>query len=273
MLDKFIRHAPKAVFEHFYNGCHFFDFGAFTPDDKICDFGRQLAEKGLLKLPFERVFYNSHIFANTKDQLFALQGQHNIEPLLKLIPHPDIMFEVENWSNIHAVLHDYTYNDISQGCVNLFIIESSNRGANGGGKYKAICYKDKRNIDWNDKNNVQKIHERSVERARALIYEGTTTLISKSTLVAQKAIKNKNALRVQNNSQYPVFSWNTVTINPNHVKTMAAATGQSTHASPRLHWRRGHFRRWKGEFIPVAPCLVGCASNGIIQKDYIVEAA
>lgn len=43
-----------------------------------------------------------------------------------------------------------------------------------------------------------------------------------------------------------------------------------THASPVLHWRRGHYRRLShsGNIIPVAPCLVGDAANGIVDKDY-----
>lgn len=38
-----------------------------------------------------------------------------------------------------------------------------------------------------------------------------------------------------------------------------------THASPMLHWRRGHYRRLtsSGRLVPVAPCLVGDAANGI----------
>jgi hypothetical protein len=43
-----------------------------------------------------------------------------------------------------------------------------------------------------------------------------------------------------------------------------------THASPVLHWRRGHYRRLtaSGRLVPVAPCLVGDAVNGIVDKAY-----
>lgn len=41
-----------------------------------------------------------------------------------------------------------------------------------------------------------------------------------------------------------------------------------THSSPMLHWRRGHYRRLtaSGRLVPVAPCLVGDAANGISDK-------
>lgn len=41
-----------------------------------------------------------------------------------------------------------------------------------------------------------------------------------------------------------------------------------THASPRMHWRRGHLRRWKDGFVPVSPCVVGAAENGVVHQIY-----
>lgn len=45
-----------------------------------------------------------------------------------------------------------------------------------------------------------------------------------------------------------------------------------THASPRLHWRRGHIRHLRsGRKVPVRPTLVGLAERGFIDKDYAVS--
>jgi hypothetical protein len=47
---------------------------------------------------------------------------------------------------------------------------------------------------------------------------------------------------------------------------------QGTHASPRQHWRRGHWRNLaSGKRVFVKPMLVGDEKNGKIIKDYIVE--
>lgn len=45
-----------------------------------------------------------------------------------------------------------------------------------------------------------------------------------------------------------------------------------THAPPRLHFRRGHFRKLGEKTVPVAPCLVGSKERGLIIKDYEVHA-
>jgi hypothetical protein len=52
-------------------------------------------------------------------------------------------------------------------------------------------------------------------------------------------------------------------------------SGAGTHASPRMHWRRGHYRRLGERLVPVAPCLVN-ASDGasdLIPNDYVVPTA
>jgi hypothetical protein len=49
------------------------------------------------------------------------------------------------------------------------------------------------------------------------------------------------------------------------------STTHETHASPRQHWRRGHWRSYKsGKRAWVEPMLVGDEANGKIIKDYAV---
>lgn len=67
-----------------------------------------------------------------------------------------------------------------------------------------------------------------------------------------------------------LFDWHTVTIKP----TPAKADSQGgTHASPRLHDRRGHWRTYpSGKRGWVKNCKVGDASKGVVFKDYKVKA-
>lgn len=44
-----------------------------------------------------------------------------------------------------------------------------------------------------------------------------------------------------------------------------------SHASPTMHLRRGHFRRYKGTKVWVDSCVVGLAENGITLKGYHVS--
>jgi hypothetical protein len=67
----------------------------------------------------------------------------------------------------------------------------------------------------------------------------------------------------------PIFEYRIVEI-PAWAKAKAEGLG-GTHASPRLHWRRGHVRHFRtGCTTLIRPCLVGVAENGFIHKDYAV---
>ncbi len=64
----------------------------------------------------------------------------------------------------------------------------------------------------------------------------------------------------------PSYSWNTVVV-PAMPRTISALGG--THASPRLHERRGHWRTLEsGRKVWVRECLVGDPHLGVIEKDY-----
>lgn len=54
-------------------------------------------------------------------------------------------------------------------------------------------------------------------------------------------------------------------------ETHKASTPHGTHASPKQHWRRGHWRTYKsGKRAWVEPMLVGDEKNGKIIKDYAI---
>ena len=67
----------------------------------------------------------------------------------------------------------------------------------------------------------------------------------------------------------PIYDWTTVVIEPTKNKTESRG---GTHASPRLHDRRGHLRRLRsGKNVWVKPCKVGDASKGTIFHDYTFQ--
>lgn len=64
----------------------------------------------------------------------------------------------------------------------------------------------------------------------------------------------------------PLYEWRTVVIQP---YTATRSEPKGTHASPRLHDRRGHERRLpNGKIVWVKPCKVGNAALGTIWHDY-----
>lgn len=64
----------------------------------------------------------------------------------------------------------------------------------------------------------------------------------------------------------PSYSWNTVVV-PAMQRAGVALGG--THASPRLHERRGHWSKLEGgRQVWVRDCLVGNPDLGVVEKDY-----
>lgn len=84
----------------------------------------------------------------------------------------------------------------------------------------------------------------------------------KSLINSRRAAKGKGPI---------LFDWHTVQVAP-VTKKMPHQGG--THASPRLHDRRGHWRTMKksGKRVWVRDCTVGDASRGVVFKDYEVKA-
>jgi hypothetical protein len=85
-------------------------------------------------------------------------------------------------------------------------------------------------------------------------------------------IKNTftNKRKIQQGKK-PLYEWRTVVIEPSQAKRPHQG---GTHASPRLHDRRGHIRRLKsGKNVWVRPCKVGDVNLGTVFHDYKIEMA
>lgn len=84
-----------------------------------------------------------------------------------------------------------------------------------------------------------------------------------------KANSITNKRRIANGKKPLIFDWHTITIEP------PAEKGEhlgGTHASPRQHERRGHWRTCaNGNRVWVRHCTVGDASRGTVFKDYKVS--
>jgi hypothetical protein len=67
----------------------------------------------------------------------------------------------------------------------------------------------------------------------------------------------------------PMLTWHTLTVEP---QAAGKEPQGGTHASPRKHDRRGHWRALKGgRQTWVKQCVVGDASRGLVMKDYLVR--
>lgn len=71
----------------------------------------------------------------------------------------------------------------------------------------------------------------------------------------------------------PLFSHKVLVVDTANDEAESDQPFTGTHASPRLHLRRGHIRRLaNGKTVWIQPCVVGDKSKGMITKDYFVKA-
>jgi len=84
--------------------------------------------------------------------------------------------------------------------------------------------------------------------------------------------RRKNHEKRIRQGKAPLFDWKTVVIEPVIVRRESLG---GTHASPRLHDRRGHWRFIKKsqKRIWVKDCTVGNAAKGVVFHDYKVVCA
>lgn len=81
-----------------------------------------------------------------------------------------------------------------------------------------------------------------------------------------------NRKRIKRNKR-PLFERRTLVIDPTKAKARSVRQG-GTHASPRLHLRRGHWRRYKsGKTVWIEACKVGKPELGVVAKTYQLETS
>ncbi len=194
---------------------------------------------------------------------------HSYEAIIKYLPFPEVniatksaegkrlIFRVKTWPN-----DKHPFVDIAFVCEE-FLLEAE---VHSYGVSTHVCGTN------SDGSSIHIDNVEEIERGRHILAYGVFTvscligLCIKSKAVAYKPVANpKNAARAAKGKK-PLFDWTTVEIKSVSYKNTPLG---GTHASPRQHDRRGHFRMYKsGKRVWVAQTKVGKASNGVIFHDY-----
>ena len=130
------------------------------------------------------------------------------------------------------------------------------------GRVRFVTAKDSGFIDPEEAD--AKTRERLVQML-AMFFCG---LIENQTTLYQPVVKNTFTNRRLKQKGKPLhYEWKTVIIGPSKQKRESLG---GTHASPRLHDRRGHWRTMKksGKKVWVKQCRVGDAARGMVLHDY-----
>ena len=100
-------------------------------------------------------------------------------------------------------------------------------------------------------------------------------IVAISTTHTEEVIQQsspKNNRRILD-GKLPIWEVKTLVLKTPVTRTVSEYQG-GTHASPRQHIRRGHYRHYKsGKIAWVRDCIVGSLEKGFVHKDYRVEPA
>lgn len=99
---------------------------------------------------------------------------------------------------------------------------------------------------------------------------GTVMMMSRSVNRRHVVVPDKLQAARRRSGKEELFSFSLIEV---PAKTRARTNnGNGSHASPRLHWRRGHYRKLAlGKLVPVSPCLVGNIEAGAVEGVYEVS--
>lgn len=116
----------------------------------------------------------------------------------------------------------------------------------------------------------EKIEEKEAQMILGFVaawYKSISQKCQSHKPVARDTFTNRRKIQ---QGKLPTYDWTTVYIEP--VKARSEDKG-GTHASPRLHDRRGHLRRLRnGTNVWVKPCKVGDPLKGAVFHDYAIKS-
>lgn len=119
--------------------------------------------------------------------------------------------------------------------------------------------------DPEDKKEMEERTKSFILNSVALFYRSLKT--NNSAYVALPST-SYTSRRKQAKGKPPIYEWKTVLIEPQKPSNSLGGT----HASPRLHERRGHLRKLKdGREVWVRQCWVGDVDRGVVFHDYKVK--
>lgn len=124
-------------------------------------------------------------------------------------------------------------------------------------------------------NNEFRVYYGSQKKDTASAYRGLAVidcllrrLAIPQTAYTMRVRDSFTSRRKQKAGKRPLYDWRTVEVEPR----LKSEPQGGTHASPRAHDRRGHWRTIKEKKVWVRPCRVGNPADGQIFHDYKVIA-
>ncbi len=242
-----------------------FEFASAIPKVEHVEFADEMMERGLFRLPFESVLYTGE--AIPKTGILANQDFDGGDGLLYFIVGPATDRDGAQYS-IPILVCQLDDRDHATGAT----VPLSRGTVDWASITKNPHHSRKTGRQWGEED-----YGAGSEKALRMIMGGTALMMSKDVETRTEDAPVKLNKRREEQGRPLIRERRVVVIKPDRRASYAnAATDFAGHkSSPRMHWRRGHFRNLRsGMVIPVAPSIVN-ADPAVkpIAKQYRVEAS
>lgn len=196
-------------------------------------------------------------------EIECIDGFKPVGDLGAKLPYKNCYFEfryIDDGSQVAGVLAEQNADGLSWNCIAL---QKKNT------EWVAIgaAGSDGERVVWTP-NSLPEAYAQAVVWAVASFVSALQC--SNVSAVEEKVGEKLNKARAKR-GKAPLFSTWTLVL---HGKSSASSSLGGTHASPRVHLRRGHPRQVRpGVWTWVQPCVVGNKDLGVIHKDYQFASA
>lgn len=245
-------------------GCVTFDFGELAPTTEHVDFGFELFKRGLFVPPFPITFYSGRALGTNHGAMIeSADSGDGSNDLFYITVFCETRSEIGSFV---APMHGCAIQ--TEGDVAELPIRTISMFNN------AVTVRRSTGEAYTDDQKYA-----ALGRALRFIVGTTAMLMSKDVhKTTEPAPLKLNAQRARK-GRSPINDVHLIKIVASEeYRYLEAGRAFGTHASPKMHWRRGHFRTLhRGEdtqkIIPVAPSLIGAneSARGVVPKEYMVR--
>lgn len=236
--------------------------------------------------PFCEKIKNSVKFKLSGANFLLRDGDNPFDLLKKFVdevnlPYPVIVFEIESFAtqdcqNAPTIIlleqvDDLIFMSLAIKGSGWSIIEINGKSVQMIFNRKTLDLKMEVSSDQLTDEQKQGIANNYFSVVFGLFVSFICALSCKNTKIEDSPIQQssvKNSIR-KSKGKLPFFTHKILTIDG--VRSEKKSHNGGSHASPRVHLRRGHIRRLENKNVWVNSCVVGDKSKGMVSKDYAVD--
>lgn len=237
--------APKVwpVVKELLGSAVAFEYGAAAPATEHTEFGNDMFDRELFRLPYPAVFMTAAVMPKTA--LLACEGQSAGKYCLDIITFGPMRIG----------------SDLDIGAAPILWVRVRFNGDKPWIDWKSITVMGSHRSRKTGREWAEDDFTEACEKVISFTLGGTALLMSKDVQTDVIAAPDRLNRERAKKGRAPISERHVVRIRPEARQAQKAAA-ESFRSSPRLHWRRGHFRRVREDLVvPVAPTIVGAGEN------------